>query len=115
MYVDALRKACPGIEQVWLTGPRVDDDEARGADWEFLAFGNREVLDEVRADARWQRSDVRLYVVVDGDRFEAAWGAPDSGRLSGLGWRVDDVQSASYALARDGAAGPERRSAVRVR
>ncbi len=115
MYVDALRKACPSLDEVWLMGPRVDDEEARGSDWEFLAFGDREALKEVRSDGRWQRPDVRLFVVVDGDRFESAWGQPESGRLSAIGWSVEDGMSASYAAARENRAASERRAAVRVR
>lgn len=110
MYVDALRKKHPAIGEVWLLGPRVNAEESRGEQWDLLAFADDKVLAAVRGDPASRRDDVRLSVVVDGDRFEAAWGDGKSGRLSDMGWRVEDLHNASYA---SGAAA--RASAVRVR
>lgn len=120
MYVDGLRKACPAIEEVWLVGPRVNEPEHRGSDWELVAFADRRVLDAVRADRSWQRPDVSLLVVVDGDRYEKAWGGSESGSLSRLDWRLEDPHTATYvdggAARRDGTDAARRRSsAVRVR
>jgi len=112
MYVDALRKKCPAIDQVWLLGPRANDPESRGTDWDLLLFADARVLREVRSDASWRRGDLNLMIVTDGDRFESAWGEP-AGSLAAMQWRLDDPQSATYL---DGAGDSENRAAaVRVR
>src|SRR5690606_33810607 len=95
MYVDAPRKEYPSIDEVWLLGPRVNDERTRGSEWELLAFGNKRVLDAIRAKPSLPRDDLKLMIVIDGDRFEPAWGGAERGRLSSIGWRVEDLHSAS--------------------
>lgn len=110
MYVDGLRKAYPSIEEVWLLRPRVNDEQRRGSDWDLLAFADEAALAAIRANPSIHRGDLHLTIVTDGDRFETAWGAPRSGRLSSIRWRVEDLHSATYV--EDGTA---RAAAVRVR
>lgn len=110
MYVDALRKDYPSIEEVWLLGPRVNEEPDRGGGWDLLAFADEGALDAIRANSAVHRSNLHLSIVIDGDRFESAWGAPRTGRLSSIRWRVEDLHSATYV--KDGAA---RATAVRVR
>lgn len=108
MYVDGLRRTYPAIDEVWVLGPR--DDEERHRRWDLLAFADEDALAAIRANRSVHRADLRLTIVTDGDRFERAWGAPRSGRLSSIRWRVEDLHSASYIG--DGAV---RETAVRVR
>lgn len=110
MYVDRLRQRIPQIDEVWLLGPRVNDDEHRGHDWDLLAFADESALEAMRADASLHRDDLHLNVVTDGDRFEPAWGSGRPGRLTELDWRVEDLHSASYA-----SDASQRKTAVRVR
>lgn len=110
MYVDALRKQYPSIDEVWMLGARVNDEHTRGSEWDLLVFGDRAALSAIRAEPSLHRSDLNLMIVIDGDRFERAWGGRDQGRLSALEWRVEDLHSATYL--RGGAA---RETAVRVR
>lgn len=118
MYVDALRQARPEIDEVWLMGPRVNADESRGAVWDLLLFANRRALETLRSDAQWRRPDVDLFVVVDGDHFESAWGAAAAGTLKDLDWRLEEPHAATYIDKRSPVrsdAGGDRATAVRVR
>jgi hypothetical protein len=108
MYVDELRQRCPSIEQVWLAGAS-NDGEPRG--YELLAFADGETLEQIRTAPDHALDDVDLIVVVDGDRFERAFGDRASGRLSNIGWTLDNAEAARYRAA-DGAA---ELTAVRVR
>lgn len=111
MYVDLLRAEHPAIEQVWLVGPRANDENSQGAVWDLVAFGDEEVLQALREQEKWHRDDVALAIVVDGNRFEPAWGNGRGGTLTDLRWRIEDPQSATYAVPD----ADERVSAVRVR
>ena len=113
MYIDALRKQYSAIGDVWLLEPEQGGTETRAC-WDLLVFADGGVLDAVRADSASHRGDVTLLVVVDGDRFETAWGKSVSGRLSDMGWRVEDLHNASFAK-RGAANSEERASASRVR
>lgn len=107
MYVDALRKRHPSLDEVWV----IDHDETRGGHWSLLAFGDDDALRRIRADESAHRDDLDFMIVIDGDRFESAWGARRAGRLCEIGWALEDPQSATYRPA--GAADPKK--AVRVR
>ncbi|HEU4618561.1 MAG TPA: hypothetical protein VFV10_10990 [Gammaproteobacteria bacterium] len=120
MHVDELRKACPGIDQVWLMRHRTDEHPA----WDLLAFADRRCLEKLRIEPTLRRPDVHLLVVVDGNRFEAASGEASAGTLSDIDWRLDDAASATFVdggpLAGGEARKPdggntERSTAVRVR
>jgi hypothetical protein len=113
MYVDALRKKFSAIGDVWLLNPGGDGTETRGR-WDLLAFADAKVLDAIRSDPDLQRDDVRMLLAVDGERFESAWGEAESGRLSDIGWRVDDLHNASFVPAGDTGSQP-RATAHRVR
>lgn len=110
MYLDGLRKAYPSIDQVWLLGPRVNEDDERGSEWDLLAFADESALAGIRADRSVHRAGLNLMIVLDGDRFEGAWGARRSGRLSSIHWRVRDLHSATYVGDRGA-----REAAIRVR
>ncbi len=93
MYVDALAKKHDGVDQVWiLGGPGPADPQAK---WELLLFADERRLEAIRADSGARRGDVDLLIVVDGDRFESAWGGRRA-RLSDLRWRLDGAQAATY-------------------
>lgn len=119
MYVDELRRQCPSLEEVWALGPRVSTTDP-DASWDLLAFGDVAALETVRRNRSLHRDDVTLVIVTDGDSFETAWGEDRRrGRLTALGWRLEDPQTASYrAPVTDNgsdAAAAETLTAVRVR
>lgn len=109
MFVDALRQRYEAIDQVWLLGHRMSDDE-HGGEWTLLAFADASTLRELRRDPSVHRDDLNLFVVTDGNRFEQAWGEPVAGELEALGWQLEDPHSATF---RTNASGTE--TAVRVR
>ena len=110
MYVDDLRKRMPQIDEVWLLGPRVNDEENRGSDWDLLAFADEAALRSIRSDPSLHREDLHLSVVTDGDRYRPAWGDGGEGRLADLDWRVEDLHVARYTRPSG-----RRETAVRVR
>lgn len=109
IYLDRLREAHPAVDEVWLVGARAAEPGRRGAPWELLLFADAATLEALRLDRRRHRADVALLVVTDGDVFESASGGEREGRLTDLGWRRDDPNTASYST--EGA----RRPAVRLR
>lgn len=116
MYVDVLRERYRSLHEVWVLGPRVNEPDHRNVEWDLLVFGDAEALHGIRSDASLHRDDVNLMVVVDGSRFEKAWGDAQARSLSDIEWRREDAYSASYAGRAEGAGeAGARASAVRVR
>lgn len=113
MYVDRLRSEFDAIEAVWLLGARANDDGDRDAAWELAIFADEHVLNTLKQQRQaWERPDVSLLVVVDGDRFENPSDAAQQGRLSAMGWELDGADAATY---RGPDGGPKRLNALRVR
>jgi len=104
LFLDQLAEHCPDIRALWMIGERADD-EALGScgpfGWDLLAFADAETLDRLREATDLHRSDIRLRVVVDGDRFEPAWGDPAlAGSLSEWRWRRVSELEAFYSSER---------------
>lgn len=112
LYLDELRAATPGMGEVWLTGAHANDTRSPSATWDLLVFADEDTLEALRRDEDRQRPDVCVLVVLDGDRFESAWGESRAGRLSEWGWRCEDASTASYTTGGNQTA-PQQ--AVRVR
>ena len=75
-------------------------DLERPCHWDLLAFGDRAALDRLRGASDLRRADVLLRVVVDGNRFEAAWGgAGAGGSLLQREWREASERDAYYSEA----------------
>jgi len=101
VYLDQLAEFCPDIHSVWMIGERADD-EALGAcspfGWDLLAFADSETLDRLREETDLHRSDICLRVVLDGNRFEPAWGDPSlAGSLCDWRWRHVSEREALYS------------------
>lgn len=109
MYVDELRKAYPTIGEVWLLDAQAGGGDSR-IERKLLVFADRAALQWIRADRAVRRNDIALWIITDGDRFETPWGPPESGRLSSIRWRVEDLHSAT-CIGPDGL----EATAVRVR
>jgi hypothetical protein len=113
-FLSRLVERCPGIRAVWALGS--PDDAAQASGGELLAFADHATLERLRAAEDLHRVDVQLLVVVDGDRFENAWGPCRlSGSLARWAWRQVSPSVAYYDESkwaeRDGEAG----TVVRVR
>ncbi|HXZ94278.1 MAG TPA: hypothetical protein VEG36_15490 [Burkholderiales bacterium] len=101
LYLDLLAEHCPDIRSVWEIGVRADD-EVLGTcapfGWDLIAFADEDTLQQLRAATELHRPDVRLRVVLDGNRFEPAWGdAALSGSLSDWGWKRVSEREAYYS------------------
>jgi hypothetical protein len=105
-----MRKACPGIDQVWLLDHRSDPPQ-----WDLLAFADRRSLETLRERSLGRRPDVQLLVVVDGERFEPAWGDHAAGRLDDIDWRIEDAETATFRSLGGSGREATRMTAVRVR
>lgn len=101
LFLDQLAEHCPDIRSVWVIGDRADDETSRSYGpfgWDLLAFADEGTLRQLREATDLHRSDVRLHVVTDGNRFEPAWGdAALSGSLSGWNWKRVSEREAFYA------------------
>lgn len=113
MYVDRLRSEFGAIEEVWLLGAHANGYGDGTAVWELAVFADEHVLNTLKQQQQaWERPDVSLLVVVDGDRFENPSDPAQQGSLSAMGWSSDNAEAATYR-APDG--GAKRLNAVRVR
>jgi hypothetical protein len=92
------------VRSIWMTGSRADGGAAElGSpfDWELVAFADEPVLRSLRQATDLHRADVLLRVVIDGDRFQVAWGPLHmSGSLFQWDWREASGQQAYYSEAR---------------
>jgi hypothetical protein len=107
---------CHGLEirAVWSVGHA--DAAAAQERCELLVFADRPTLQSLRKSARLQRADVDLLVVVDGDRFENAWGERRlSGSLARWAWRQVSPELAYYDESKWAERGGEDGTVVRVR
>jgi hypothetical protein len=109
-FIARLVQRHPGIRAVWSIG------DASDAAHELLAFADKATLEALRKSADLHRSDVELLVVVDGDRFENAWGPRRlSGSLARWAWRQVSTSDAYYDESKWAERQGEHGAVVRVR
>jgi len=118
-YLDTVTAAFVDISQVWLFGSRANGTAKDSSDWDFFVFANANVLHALRCDRWFQRTDVDLLIVTDGDNFECPWERsdfpgsfkrghlmprriPNVGYALGFDWRFIDDVSAVYTITRMG-------------
>lgn len=111
---------CLDIKAVWSVGHGATDDDQAPA-CELLAFADLATLQRLRKCDDLHRRDIELFVVIDGDLFENAWGPRRlSGSLARWSWREVTPQCAYYDESRwaartaDGGVMRVRRRAVLV-
>lgn len=115
-YLDRLTFAHPGIRAVWLFGSRANGSSKADSDWDLLAFGDRAILDALRADNTFRHPEVDLFIVHDGNRFESPWPDGDEAKLGrlqngfefnpdryvyGYRWKELSEREAAYVSTRD--------------
>lgn len=84
MYLDRLTAVHPGISSVWLFGSRANGTSKANSDWDLLAFGDRAILDAIRAGTTFRHPEIDLFIVYDGNRFENPWPDGDEAKLGRL-------------------------------
>jgi hypothetical protein len=96
-FVSRVLLNCLDIHAVWCMrqGEHVAAPGSR--EHELLAFANPLTLQRLRQCDDLHRSDFELLVVIDGDRFENAWGPRKlSGSLARWAWRQVSAELAYY-------------------
>lgn len=84
---------------VWLIGSHANPTERQPADWDFMIFGTKALLDELTSQQ--PIPDVDAFVVFDGDNFKNPWprasdGAIKKGSLKEWKWKSISEERASY-------------------
>lgn len=84
---------------VWLFGSQVNRTNKSPLDWDFIVFGDANLLNELSGLV--PVPDVDLLIVTDGDTFESPWprasdGVIKRGSLSSWEWTQQNGQSATY-------------------
>jgi hypothetical protein len=84
---------------VWLVGSRANQTYRTDSDWDFLVFGNPELLAGLTRQPN--PGNIDALVVYDGDCFRCPWprasdGVIKSGSLSGWRWNETSPSTATY-------------------
>ena len=96
-FLSRVLVSCLEIRSVWSMVLGGDDPEQTASQYELLAFADPMTLRHLRNLEDLHRTDVELLVVVDGDRFESAWGPRRlSGSLARWAWRQTSPCEAYY-------------------
>ena len=104
------------IRSVWSLDHRPGATPLPPAARQLLAFADPMTLAHLRKRADLHRRELSLLVVVDGDRFESAWGPSGvSGSLARWAWRQVSPHEAYYDEARWVAPDGDGGNVVRVR
>jgi hypothetical protein len=100
------------ITSVWSIGHDPEEASPPGGATGLLAFADMATLARLRRSANLHSETIDFLVVVDGDRFENAWGMHKlSGSLARWAWRQTSATEAYYDESRWAEAG----AVVRVR
>jgi hypothetical protein len=104
------------IQAVWSVGHGVDNDPRDDDLTELLVFADRRTLEQLRKRDDLHEPGVAIFVVLDGDLFETAWGAQRlSGSLARWAWREVAPGQAYYDESHWAAGAAEAGTVVRVR
>ena len=115
-FVSHLVLCSVDIRAVWHVGSCDEQALAALSVCELLAFGDGRALASLRKNEHLHRPDVDLLVVIDGDRFENAWGLRRlSGSLSRWAWREVAPGLAYYDESKWAEQGAQSGIVVRVR
>ena len=113
-FLSDVLQRCIDMRAVWSIGHSEEDREPSCR--ELLAFADRATLELLRKSDSLHRPDVELLVVLDGDRFENAWGRQRlSGSLARWAWRPVSPELAYYDESRWAGQAVNTGNVVRVR
>ena len=112
-FIDSLLTISPQLRAIWRVGQGANGKAGPSLFvWDLIAYGNPQVLQQLRQAVHLHRENVRLRVVTDGDRFQSAWGIEQNGSLARWEWAQTSPGEAYY---NDFAAQTEHRNRVRYR
>lgn len=104
-YIDKLVLLFPKIEAIWLFGSRSSCTETEDSDWDYLVFGDYEILETLRATPRLDEYKIDIMVLYDGNNFQAPWtrsnGKTKCGSLISWEWEVDSSKTAHYKATKE--------------
>ncbi|HYU13330.1 MAG TPA: nucleotidyltransferase domain-containing protein [Stellaceae bacterium] len=98
-YVSALVATYPEISEVWLIGSRAEGNARTDSDWDYIVFGNQQILNSLRQRKQFNAPEVDLLVVHDGNRFTKPWRDGTrikAGSLADWHWRRTSPTEATY-------------------
>lgn len=100
VFVGSVATCSSRIRAVWMIGLEADENTAT-AEWDLIAFADRQALELLRNRRDLHRPGARMRVVTDGDRFQVAWGdLPGPGSLMQWDWNQSTPDEAFYSQAR---------------
>ena len=94
-YLNSLVSTHPAISACWLIGSRANRIHSPISDWDFIVFADPETLRALRHSREFDRPDVDLLVVYDGEHFESPPPHPSDpqehkkGALKSWQWQAD--------------------------
>lgn len=104
------------MQAIWSIGHSADGDAAGAEGREILVFADRATLERLRKCDHLHEAGIALFVVTDGDSFEAAWGRQRlSGSLARWAWREAGPGQAYYDESHWAGTDGEAGTVVRVR
>jgi hypothetical protein len=97
-FLGQILARCAFLRSLWLIGARADGEPQAGPfAWDILGFGDARTLDQLRRATELHRPDVLFRVVLDGDRFQVAWGPAQAyGSLFDWAWQPAGAAEAYY-------------------
>jgi hypothetical protein len=97
-FLGRILARCAFLRSMWMIGARADGGREPGRlTWDLLGFGDARTLQQLRHATELHRPDVQFRVVLDGDRFQSAWGSKrDYGSLFEWAWRPVSAAEAYY-------------------
>jgi hypothetical protein len=96
-FISRILERCLNIRSVWWMAQDNHEAAPVAPRWELLAFADPATLERLRKATDLHRADVDILIVMDGDRFENAWGQRRlSGSLVRWSWRQVRPAEAYY-------------------
>ena len=113
--VAGMLAVCLDIRALWSLDHEPAETSVAAAPFTLLVFADAATLRRLCRYPQPRDGSVALFVVTDGDLFEAAWGHGLPGSLARWSWRQTSPGEAFYDQARWSATGGDDASVVRVR
>lgn len=98
--VSAVVAECVDIRALWSLDHDPAETRIARAPFTLLAFADAATLQRLHRHPPRRDESVSLFVVTDGDFFQAAWGSGISGSLARWSWRQISPGEAFYDQAR---------------
>jgi len=100
-FIRNITSSCPGLKSIWLIGSRANGTARENSDWDYIAFGDNDVLRCIENNENLHRSNTDFLVVTNDEDFRSAWGEKDkSGSLSEWEWHQLSPTEAQYQEAK---------------